>query len=89
MRPEADEASVVAIAKRWNLTEEMARRRWRRETTDGMDYYNAIQYATETHIRNNEPLSFTASEVASYYAERVPKLKPGTASERRGPCPIS
>lgn len=33
-------------------------------------------------------ITFTASEVASYYAARVPHLKQGQAAEWRGVCPI-
>jgi uncharacterized protein (DUF927 family) len=32
--------------------------------------------------------TFTREEVSTYYAARVPKLKPARAGEQRGPCPI-
>jgi uncharacterized protein (DUF927 family)/5S rRNA maturation endonuclease (ribonuclease M5) len=33
-------------------------------------------------------IKFTREEVLTYYAARMPKLKPARGGERRGPCPI-
>src|SRR5579884_767982 len=33
-------------------------------------------------------IDFTASEIATYYRTRVPKLKQTRAQEWRGPCPV-
>jgi putative DNA primase/helicase len=39
-------------------------------------------------MQNNSIITFTASEVSTYYSVRIPHLKQSAVAEWRGPCPI-
>lgn len=81
------EQAVAILAARWNLTEEMARRRWQRES--GSNEVPHHENKDRKHHRIvSAPIAFTADAVSAYYTARVPHLKQRRAAEWRGPCPI-
>ena len=80
------EEAVGCIKARWNLTEEMARRRWQRDSASTHEQYRETAKGHAMH--STVPIAFTLGEVSSYYAARVPHLKQRRAAEWRGPCPI-
>jgi putative DNA primase/helicase len=86
--PLPTEEAIASLVARWNLTEEMARRRWQRELVSAVAHRHCHQTAKGQPMPNTGPITFTLGEVSTYYAARVPHLKQRRAAEWRGACPI-
>ncbi len=63
--------AVAYLAARWNLTDELARRRWQRESESTTAIPHEHQNSGGNRMRNGGPMTLTSGEVPAYSAAPV------------------